>query len=52
MIRIASIGQAEFNAKTRRRRATDAATKEFEQEQTEKKQREGKTLSKMRNSWG
>jgi hypothetical protein len=43
------------DAKARRRRAAVAATKEFEQEQTEqteKKQREGKTLSRMRNSCG
>jgi hypothetical protein len=45
--------QKEFNAKTPRHSAADAATKEFEQEHTEiteKKKRGEKTLPKMQSS--
>jgi hypothetical protein len=51
-------GSGRFNPDSEsgpRRSAADAATKGFEQEhaeETEKKQREAKILSKMRNSWG
>jgi hypothetical protein len=46
--------QSRFRIGTKTQRGR-AATKGFEQEptkETEKKQREAKTLSKMRNSWG